>query len=130
LGYEWGYLYVAIAPHTGELCAKYYAHFDNDCFKDFAQEMKRFFDSPLLCLADSATPHQQKNCPEQVIYVPPPRLNSILSNVFSKTSENTSKGDVLTTHNKFNMPSISISTYINVIRKQSSVSPMAINTQV
>ena len=81
LGYEWGYLYVAIAPHTGELCAKYYSHFDNDCFKDFAQEMKRFFDSPLLCLADRATPHQQKNCPEQVTYIPLPTATPELNPV-------------------------------------------------
>lgn len=81
LGYEWGYLYVAIAPHTGELCAKYYSHFDNDCFKDFAQEMKLFFNRPILWVADRATPHQQKNCPDDVVYAPLPTATPELNPV-------------------------------------------------
>lgn len=40
LGYEWGYLYVAICPFTGDMFSMLLTHLDKDCFAEFARQLQ------------------------------------------------------------------------------------------
>ena len=40
LGYQWGYLYVAICPFTGDIFAMFFSHLDKACFATFLQHLQ------------------------------------------------------------------------------------------
>lgn len=64
LGYEFCYLYTAIAPQSGHLLALILPEMTKECFElfmDFFKEQttKLYQDNPVLLLADKAGSHQQ-----------------------------------------------------------------------
>jgi transposase len=71
IGYEWGYLFVALCPATADLFACYCSHLDKACFKYFIQEFnthlqEKAIPSPLLLIGDKATAHQQSLLPDNI----------------------------------------------------------------
>ena len=61
LGYEWGYLYVALCPYSGDLFAIYFSHLDKACFSVFLQHLQHHLTekgiSKVLLIGDGATAH-------------------------------------------------------------------------
>jgi hypothetical protein len=59
LGYEWGYLYVALCAYSGELLAMYFSHLDKACFSVFLQHLQHHLTqkgiSKVLLIGDGAT---------------------------------------------------------------------------
>jgi hypothetical protein len=65
LGYEWGYLYVAICPFTGDMYAMFLSHLDKQCFSYFLEQLQvhlqqKGLDQALL-IGDGATAHTSQN---------------------------------------------------------------------
>jgi hypothetical protein len=68
IGYEWGYLFVALCPASGDLFACYCSHLDKACFGYFMQEFTthlqaKAMSSSILLIGDKATAHQQRLLP-------------------------------------------------------------------
>jgi transposase len=71
IGYEWGYLFVALCPATADLFACYCSHLDKACFKYFTQEFsthlqEKAITSPVLLIGDKATAHQTSLLPDSI----------------------------------------------------------------
>ncbi len=71
IGYEWGYLFVALCPANGDLFACYCSHLDSACFRYFMQEFATHLQgkamaSSVLLIGDKATAHQQSLLPEGI----------------------------------------------------------------
>lgn len=71
IGYEWGYLFVALCPATADLFACYCSHLDKACFAYFSQEFDKHLQakaiaSPVLLIGDKATAHQGSLLPESI----------------------------------------------------------------
>lgn len=66
IGYDRAYLYVALAPVTGDLSAMFFTHLDKACFKVFIQEFEKHLESKgiagkVLLIGDGATAHTSQN---------------------------------------------------------------------
>lgn len=66
IGYDWGYLYVALAPATGDLFAMFFTHLNKACFQIFLQEFEKHLetkgmDGKILLVGDGATAHTAQN---------------------------------------------------------------------
>lgn len=61
LGYEWGYLYVAICPFTGDVFSMLLTHLDKDCFGEFIRQFRQHLQEQgikrALLIGDGATAH-------------------------------------------------------------------------
>lgn len=61
LGYEWGYLYVAICPFSGDVFAMFFSHLDKTCFSIFLahlqDHLKQKGKNKGLLIGDGATAH-------------------------------------------------------------------------
>jgi transposase len=61
LGYEWGYLYVALCPFTGDLFSMLLTHLDKACFAVFVQQLQEHLSEKgierALLIGDGATAH-------------------------------------------------------------------------
>jgi len=71
LGYEWGYLYVAICPFTGDVYALFLSHLDKQCFTYFLEQLQlhlhaKGIDRALL-IGDGATAHTSQHRSEQAL---------------------------------------------------------------
>lgn len=71
IGYEWGYLYVAICPTTGDMFSCFASHLDKDCFSYFVNEFKAHLqeqgiEQTVLLIGDGATAHQARLMPEGI----------------------------------------------------------------
>lgn len=108
LGYEWGYLYLAVAPFSGDVFACFATHLDKDCFTHFGELFKEHLSTKqinapkFILIGDGATAHQQKCLPKEIEWVKLPtacpelnpaerffkELRSILSNrIFQSKKE-------------------------------------------
>jgi transposase len=63
IGYEWGYLFLALCPASGDLFACYCSPLDKACFAYFVSEFNKHLqaqaiDSALLLIGHKATAHQ------------------------------------------------------------------------
>ncbi|KAA5549505.1 hypothetical protein F0145_02655 [Adhaeribacter rhizoryzae] len=69
LGYEWGYLYVAICPFTGDMYAMFLSHLDKQCFTYFLQQLQLYLQQKgidqALLMGDGATAHTAQHWPQQ-----------------------------------------------------------------
>ena len=68
IGYEWGYLFVALCPANGDVFACYCSHLDKACFQYFMQQFAihlqaKAIASSILLIGDKATAHQQSLLP-------------------------------------------------------------------
>lgn len=65
LGYEWGYLYVAICPFTGDMYAMFLSHLDKQCFTYFLEQLQMHLQHKgihkALLIGDGATAHTSQN---------------------------------------------------------------------
>lgn len=71
VGYEWGYLYVALSPYQGDVFALYCSHLDTACFTFFMDEFQRYLiekqiKEKVLLIGDGATAHSLRAIPENV----------------------------------------------------------------
>jgi transposase len=71
IGYEWGYLFLALCPANGDLFACYCSHLDKACFKYFTQEFSthlqaKAITTSVLLIGDKATAHQQSLLPDRI----------------------------------------------------------------
>lgn len=71
IGYEWGYLYVALCPHQGDIFALYCSHLDAACFTFFMEAFQEYLSEnhikeKVLLMGDGATAHSRKAIPENV----------------------------------------------------------------
>ncbi len=61
LGYEWGYLYVAICPFDGDVFAMFFSHLDKVCFASFLEQLQVHVSQQgkekVLLIGDGATAH-------------------------------------------------------------------------
>ncbi len=61
LGYQWGYLYVAICPFTGDVFAMLFTHLDKACFSIFLEHLQAYVEPKshgrTLLIGDGATAH-------------------------------------------------------------------------
>ena len=62
IGDDWGYLYVALAPGTGNLFALFFTHWNKACFEVFLQEFEKHLASKggegkILLVGDGTTAH-------------------------------------------------------------------------
>lgn len=59
LGYQWGYLYVALCPYTGDMFAMFFSHLDKVCFAVFLKQLQDHLKrrEKVLLLGDGATAH-------------------------------------------------------------------------
>lgn len=68
LGYEWGYLYVAICPFTGDMFSMLLTHLDKDCFAEFARQLQEHLKEKgvgrALLVGDGATAHTSQQWQE------------------------------------------------------------------
>ena len=107
IGYQWGWLYVALCPFTGDLFALYCSNLDKDCFKYFNEALlehlkKQGIKKDILMIGDGATAHAKDAFPEQIKWEKLPtacpelnpverffeELRKVLSNrIFSDTRE-------------------------------------------
>jgi transposase len=65
IGYQWGYLFVALCPYTGDLFACMMPHLNKVCFEAFLKAFKehlseKAMEMPLLLIGDGAGAHQQE----------------------------------------------------------------------
>lgn len=87
LGYEFCYLYAAIAPSSGHLLALMLPEMTKECFEIFMdffrqQTRERYADLPVLLIADKAGAHQSDVCTQRGIGFEPlptacPELNPV-----------------------------------------------------
>jgi hypothetical protein len=65
LDYEWGYLYVAICPFTGDTYAMFLSHLVKQCFTYFLQQLQLHLQEKgidkALVMGDGATAHTSQN---------------------------------------------------------------------
>lgn len=65
LGYEWGYLYVALCPFTGDVFAMFLSHLDRDCFGYFLEQLQAHLRGKgitrALLIGDGATAHTSQH---------------------------------------------------------------------
>ena len=65
LGYEWGYLYVALCPFTGDLFALFLSHLDKDCFRFFLGQLQAHLRkkgiAKALLIGDGASAHTSQD---------------------------------------------------------------------
>ncbi|RYX93697.1 hypothetical protein EON78_06180 [bacterium] len=59
IGYEFGYLYTAIYPKTGDLFCMMLPNMTKDCFEIFTNEFKKTLDKSTLFILDGARNHSQ-----------------------------------------------------------------------
>lgn len=57
IGYEFGYLYSAIYPKTGELFCMFLPNMTKECFKIFVNEFRNSIDKKTLFIVDGARSH-------------------------------------------------------------------------
>lgn len=61
LGYEWGYLYVALCPFSGDVFSMLLTHLDKACFACFVQQFQQHLKEQgvarVLLIGDGATAH-------------------------------------------------------------------------
>lgn len=74
IGYDWGYLFLAVSCFSGDLFACYCSHLDSDCFKFFAQEFHKHLQESgihdkVALIGDKATAHSQKHLPEGMTWM-------------------------------------------------------------
>ena len=86
IGYEWGWLYVAICPQTGDMIASFISHLDKECFSMFANQFQNHLEKQnkngtVLMIADGATAHQPDCLPEQIKLLKLPRASPDLNPV-------------------------------------------------
>ena len=71
LGYEWGYLYVAICPFTADMFAMFLSHLDKQCFTYFLDQLQLHLQqkkvTKVLLIGDGATAHTSQNWSEQLL---------------------------------------------------------------
>lgn len=71
LGYEWGYLYVALCPFTGDMYALFLSHLDKPCFAYFLTQLQLHLQAKgidkVLLIGDGATAHTSQDWAEQLI---------------------------------------------------------------
>lgn len=86
IGYDWGWLYTALCPQTGEIYAMYISRLQKDCFALFLEEFRKSRlevgkTDAILLIADGASAHQADCCPEGIslLKLPPycPELNPV-----------------------------------------------------
>jgi transposase len=69
LGYEWGYLYVAICPFTADMFAMFLSHLDKQCFSYFLKQLQLHLQAKgletALLIGDGATAHTSQHWHEQ-----------------------------------------------------------------
>jgi len=72
LGYEWGYLYVALCPFTGDTCAWFLSHLDKTCFAFFLEQLQTHLrqkgSGKVLLIGDGATAHTAQHWPEYTVH--------------------------------------------------------------
>ena len=65
LGYEWGYLYVAICPFSADLFAMFFSHLDKACFAHFLEQfqlhLKKKELTKVLLIGDGAWAHSSQD---------------------------------------------------------------------
>jgi len=65
LGYEWGYLCVAICPFTGDMFSMLLTHLDRDCFSEFVRQLQEHLKEKgiarALLIGDGATAHTSQH---------------------------------------------------------------------
>lgn len=65
LGYEWGYLYVAICPFSADLFAMFFSHLDKACFAHFLEQfqlhLKNKHLNKVLLIGDGASAHSSQD---------------------------------------------------------------------
>lgn len=61
IGYQWGYLYVALCPFSGDLFSMFFTHLDKACFAVFLEHLQAYVGSKIqdkiLLIGDGATAH-------------------------------------------------------------------------
>jgi hypothetical protein len=77
IGYEWGYLFIALCPATADIFACYCSHLDKACFGYFLTEFDKHLQeqgltSPVLLIGDKATAHQGSLLPDSLHWQPLP----------------------------------------------------------
>ena len=86
IGYEYGWLYVAICPQTGDRIASFISNLDKECFAMFLRQMEEHLaeqqiKKPVVMIADGATAHQESILPKQIKLVKLPRASPELNPV-------------------------------------------------
>lgn len=71
IGYEWGYLFLALCPATADMFACYCSHLDKTCFEYFITEFNKHLQakaiaSSVLLIGDKATAHQGSLLPDSI----------------------------------------------------------------
>jgi len=71
LGYQWGYLYVAICPFSGDVFAMLFTHLDKACFNEFLKGFgthlhDKGVSGNTLLVGDGATAHTSQNWGEHL----------------------------------------------------------------
>ena len=72
LGYEWGYLYLAVAPFTGDMLACFATHLNKDCFSYFGEVFWKHIQkeqTQVVLIGEGTSAHQPKVLPENVAWV-------------------------------------------------------------
>lgn len=68
LGYEWGYLYVALCPFSGDVFPMLLSHLDKECFSAFARQLEEHVKEAgiekVLLIGDGASAHTSQQWPE------------------------------------------------------------------
>lgn len=61
VGYQWGYLYVALCPFTGDVFSMLFSHLDKACFAVFLHQLNLYLNraslGKILLIGDGATAH-------------------------------------------------------------------------
>lgn len=86
IGYEYGWLYVAICPQTGDMIASFISNLDKECFSMFLNQMEKHLEEQqiektIVLIADGATAHQESILPKQIKLVKLPRASPELNPV-------------------------------------------------
>jgi hypothetical protein len=73
IGYQWGYLYVALCPATADLVACFCSHLDGDCFQYFGSVFQQHIrqkdiQQTVLLIGDQATAHQAHRLPDGILW--------------------------------------------------------------
>jgi transposase len=86
IGYEYGWLYVALCPQTGDMVASFSTNLDKDCFTMFTKQLEEHsrekkIPTPIVMIADGATAHQESCLPQQIKLVKLPKASPELNPV-------------------------------------------------
>jgi len=72
LGYEWGYLYVALCPFTADMYALFLSHLDKQCFTYFLHQLQAHLQEKgikkALLVGDGATAHTSQPWAEESVF--------------------------------------------------------------